>query len=71
MTGHWVMTGTIRRQPTTHDVDAEWVLKREYLRIQEVSRDNDGYEHSIARRIRGRGRSTTSTRRERRRRSRR
>ena len=33
MTGHWVMTGTIRRKPTTHDVDADWVLKREYIRI--------------------------------------
>ena len=39
LTGHWVMTGTIARTPTTHDVDVEWVLKREYLRIHEVSRD--------------------------------
>lgn len=49
MTGHWVMTGTIGKQPTTHDVDVDWVLKREYIRIHEVSRDRSasggpGYE---------------------------
>jgi hypothetical protein len=41
MVGHWVMTGTIARKPTTHDVDVDWVLKREYIRIHEVSRDKD------------------------------
>ena len=41
MTGHWVMTGTIRKKPTTHDIDVEWVLKREYIRIHEVSREKD------------------------------
>ena len=49
MTGHWVMTGTIGKKPTTHDVDVDWVLEREYIRIHEVSRDKDpgggiGYE---------------------------
>ena len=49
MTGHWVMTGTISKKPATHDVDVDWVLKRAYLRIHEVSRDKDasddiGYE---------------------------
>ena len=49
MTGHWLMTGTIGKKPTTHDVDVDWVLKREYIRIHEVSRDKDrsggvGYE---------------------------
>jgi len=49
MTGHWVMIGTIGKKPITHDVDVDWVLKREYLRIHEVSRDKDagggiGYE---------------------------
>ena len=49
MTGHWVMTGTIAEKPTTHDVDVDWVLKRQYIRIHEVSRDKDakgdiGYE---------------------------
>ena len=41
MTGHWVMTGTIGKKPATHDVDVDWVLKREYIRIHEVSRDKD------------------------------
>ena len=41
MTGHWVMTGTIGKQSTTHDVDVDWVLKREYIRIHEVSREKD------------------------------
>lgn len=41
MTGHWVMTGTIGKKPTTHDVDVDWVLKRQYIRIHEVSRDKD------------------------------
>jgi hypothetical protein len=49
MTGHWVMTGTISKKPVTHDVDVDWVLKREYIRIHEVSRGKDrsggiGYE---------------------------
>ena len=41
LTGHWVMTGTIARKATTHDVDVDWVLKREYIRIHEVSREKD------------------------------
>jgi hypothetical protein len=49
MTGHWTMTGTIGKKPTTHDLDVDWVLKREYIRIHEVSRDKGddggiGYE---------------------------
>ena len=49
MTGQWVMTGTIAKKPVTHDVDVDWVLKRQYIRIHEVSRDKDasggiGYE---------------------------
>src|SRR5262245_28697709 len=49
LTGRWVMTGTIAKKPTTHDVDVDWVLEREYIRIHEVSRDTDagggpGYE---------------------------
>ena len=41
MTGRWVLTGTIAKKPTTHDVDVDWVLNRQYLRIHEVSRDKD------------------------------
>jgi hypothetical protein len=39
--GTWVLTGTIDGKPTTHDVIAEWVLNREYVRLQEVSREKD------------------------------
>ncbi len=39
--GQWVLQGTIAGKQTTHDVQVEWVLKREYLRIHEVSREKD------------------------------
>ena len=35
------MNGTIAGKRTTHDVNVEWVLKREYLRFHEVSREKD------------------------------
>jgi hypothetical protein len=41
MTGHWVLTGTIAGQQTTHDIDAEWVLQNTYIRLREVSREKD------------------------------
>ncbi|HEY0703254.1 MAG TPA: hypothetical protein VGD60_10840 [Candidatus Acidoferrales bacterium] len=41
LAGRWVLQGTIGGKPTTHDVQAEWVLKREYLRLHEVSREKD------------------------------
>lgn len=49
MTGRWTMTGTIGKAATTHDVDVDWILKNEYIRIHEISRDKDpgggvGYE---------------------------
>jgi hypothetical protein len=39
MTGHWVARGEIAGQPTVHDVDVDWVLNREYLRLHEISRE--------------------------------
>jgi hypothetical protein len=39
MTGHWVLSGTIAGHDTTHDVDADWVLNREYIRLHEISRE--------------------------------
>ena len=39
MTGRWVLTGTIGKQQTTHDVDVDWILNREYIRIHEASRE--------------------------------
>lgn len=41
MTGDWIMSGTIANQQVTHDVHAEWILQRRYLRIHEVSREKD------------------------------
>ena len=41
LAGHWMMTGRLGKKTTTHDVDAEWVLKREYIRFHEVSREKD------------------------------
>lgn len=41
LAGRWVMSGTIDGKQTTHDVDADWVLKREYIRLHEVSREKD------------------------------
>ena len=41
LAGRWMMSGIIDGKQTTHDVDAEWVLKREYIRLHEVSREKD------------------------------
>jgi len=35
------MTGTIAGEQVTHDVHAEWILDRRYVRIHEVSRERD------------------------------
>ena len=39
--GHWVLEGKIAGKQTTHDVDAEWVIGHQYLRIREVSRERN------------------------------
>jgi hypothetical protein len=39
LTGHWVLRGTIAKAQTTHDIDARWVLNKEYVEIHEVSRE--------------------------------
>lgn len=41
MTGRWLMTGTIMKAQVTHNVDVDWVLNRQYVRIHEVSREKD------------------------------
>ena len=41
LVGKWVLTGVLSGKETTHDVDAEWVLNREYVRLHEVSREKD------------------------------
>ena len=40
--GTWVLRGQIAGKETTHDVVAEWVLGREYVRLHEVAREKDG-----------------------------
>ena len=42
MVGRWVLRGTVGKQHTTHDIDARWVLNKEYIQIHEVSREKDG-----------------------------
>lgn len=41
LVGKWVMTGNTMGKPTTHDIEASWVLQHHYLRIREVSREKD------------------------------
>ncbi len=41
MVGKWVLQGTIGRENTTHDIESEWVLGHQYLRVQEASREKD------------------------------
>jgi hypothetical protein len=35
------MTGSIANQQVTHDVSVEWILKRQYIRIHDVSREKE------------------------------
>ena len=42
LAGTWVLQGTIAGKPTTHDVEAAWVLNREYLQMHEISREKNG-----------------------------
>jgi hypothetical protein len=42
MTGNWLLQGTIAgHADTTHDIEAEWVLNHEYVRIHEASREKN------------------------------
>ena len=41
MAGQWVMTGKIGGERVTHDVSVDWILKRQYIRIHESSREKD------------------------------
>lgn len=41
LTGHWIARGEIGGRTTTHDVDGEWIIQHHYVRLHEVSRDND------------------------------
>lgn len=39
LAGDWVLAGTLGGKESTHDIQADWVLNREYLRLHEVSRE--------------------------------
>lgn len=41
LAGTWILRGTIAGKPTTHDVQAEWVLNHEYLELHEISREKN------------------------------
>ena len=41
LAGNWVMKGSIGGKQVVHDVAADWVLNREYLRLHEISREHD------------------------------
>jgi len=41
LAGNWILQGTIAGHETTHDIESEWVLNHEYLRIHETSREKN------------------------------
>jgi hypothetical protein len=41
LAGNWVLDGMLGEKHTTHDVDAEWILNHEYLRLHELSREKN------------------------------
>jgi hypothetical protein len=41
LTGSWILQGTIAGRETTHDIESEWVLNHEYLRLHERSREKN------------------------------
>jgi hypothetical protein len=41
LAGRWVLSGTMDAGPTTHDIEAQWVLAHQYLELHEVSREKN------------------------------
>jgi hypothetical protein len=41
MSGSWTLQGAIAGHETTHDIESEWVLNHEYLRLHETSREKN------------------------------
>ncbi|HSN50839.1 MAG TPA: hypothetical protein VLR52_06360 [Bacteroidales bacterium] len=39
LSGKWILRGTIAGTKTTHDIQADWVLGHQYLKLVEVSRE--------------------------------
>ena len=38
LAGSWLLQGTIAGHETAHDIESEWELNHEYLRLHETSR---------------------------------
>jgi hypothetical protein len=45
LAGSWILQGTIAGRETTHDIESEWVLNHEYLRLHETSREKTVQGH--------------------------
>jgi hypothetical protein len=41
LTGAWILQGTIAGRETSHDIESEWVLGHEYLRLHETAREKN------------------------------
>jgi hypothetical protein len=41
LTGSWMLQGTIAGRETTHDIESDWVLNHEYVRLHETSREKN------------------------------
>ncbi|MGA7218591.1 MAG: hypothetical protein WBX38_09765 [Candidatus Sulfotelmatobacter sp.] len=41
LAGNWILQGAIAGHETTHDVESEWLLRNEYLRLHETSREKN------------------------------
>ena len=41
LAGSWILQGIIAGHQTTHDIESEWVLNHEYLRLHETSREKN------------------------------
>ncbi|HMH11911.1 MAG TPA: hypothetical protein VK578_02275 [Edaphobacter sp.] len=41
LAGNWTLQGTIAGRKTTHDIESEWMLNHEYLRLHETSCDKN------------------------------
>jgi hypothetical protein len=41
LAGSWIVQGTIAGHEATHDIESEWVLNHEYVRLHEASREKN------------------------------
>ena len=46
LNGSWILQGTIAGHETTHDIESDWVLSDEYLRLHETSREKNAQGQS-------------------------